>query len=155
MDKLLTGDKPFLITQVEAPMPWIICFFSPSWQPSLTGQSAAKAQGSQPWKELAAPPKGAQKICKLLQLLLPPHISFPLLTTRQTSCLCLINKLLYLFRGVNLYLLWFKWHWHDIFSFFPLLLKQETKIHRKKKSQKSPPKQLLCILVHEINKCIS
>lgn len=50
---------------------------------------------------LLAPPKGALEICKLLQLLLPTQIS-PLLTTRQTSCLYLINKLLYLFRGVNL-----------------------------------------------------
>ena len=47
-------------------------------------------------------PRGAPESCKLLQLLLPTQIALLLLTTQQTSCLCLINKLLYLFKGVNL-----------------------------------------------------
>lgn len=123
--------------------------FSPWWQPNLTGQSAAQRTGFLA-TEMSGPLKGVLKLCKLFQLLLPTHIAVPLLTTRQTSCLCLINKLLYLFRGVNLYLLWFKWHWHDIFSFFPCCWSKKRKSIGKKKSR--PPHKAITLHIGPWNK---
>ena len=71
----------------------------------LTNQLPRHKDPGQGRSCLLAPPKGALEICKLLQLPLPTQISLPVLTTLQTSCLCFINKLLYLFREVNLQLL--------------------------------------------------